>query len=161
MCSTDGYPYHLNIYTIKDGNNSVPVGGSILIKIVGVIKEHSDPINHEICFDKFFKTYDLIVNLVDGNLEVIGTVWDNCIQGENKKLKDVKTMKKSTRVEFSYCNDWYVHFCRWNGNSIFNIGSNYCTHFPGHQVKCRAKNILKKHNQGMKGVGVMDHLLSP
>ena len=34
LYSTDGYPYHLNIYTDKDGNNSVPLGSRVVNKMV-------------------------------------------------------------------------------------------------------------------------------
>ena len=69
LCSTGGRPYHLNIYASKDGNNSVQLGSRVVSKMVDVMKEHSDPINHEICFDNFFKIYDLLANLADENLE--------------------------------------------------------------------------------------------
>ena len=78
-------------------------------------------------------------------------------------------MKKSTKRESDYCNDGNVYFCRWNDNSIVNIGSNFSTHFPVHQAKRRVKNnpddklnqlnLIKKYNQGMGGVYVMDRLL--
>lgn len=54
-------------------------------------------------------------------------------------------------------------------HSIVNIGSNFSTHFPVHQAKCRIKNnldgkinepnLVKKYNQKMGGVDVMDRLL--
>ena len=139
LCSTDGYPYQLNIYTGEHSNNSVPLGSRVVNKMVDVIKEHSDPINHEIYFESFFTRFDLLVNLADENLKAIGAVRESCTQGANKKLKDAKTMEKSTWGEFDYCNDGKVYFCRWNDNSIINIGSNFSTHFPDHQAKHRVE----------------------
>lgn len=61
--------------------------------------------------------YDFYVNLADENVKATGTVWENHTQGGiNKKLKDAKTMKKSNRKEFYYCNNGKVYFCRCNDN---------------------------------------------
>lgn len=72
---------------------------------------------------KFFTTYNLLVNLADQNLKAIGTVYENRSQGANKKLKDAKIMKKSTRGEFDYCNDGNVYFCRWNHIQLLTLAA--------------------------------------
>ena len=169
LCSTDGYPYHLNIYTGKVANNPVPLGSRVVNKMVDIIKEHSDPINHELYFDNFFTSYNLLVNLADENVKAIGTVRENRTQGANMKLKDAKTIKTSTWGEFDYYIDGKVYFFRWNDNSIVNIGGNFSTHLSVDQAKRRVKNnpdgkinqanLIKKYNQGIGGVDVMDCLL--
>ena len=106
MCCTDGYPYHLNIYTGKDRNNSVPLESRFVKKMVDVKKEHSDPSNHEVYFN--VTSYDLLVNLADENVKIVRTVRESGTQGVNEELKDARTLKKSTMGEFDYCNDGKV-----------------------------------------------------
>ena len=62
-----------------------------------------------------------------------------------------------------------VYFCKWNGNSIVNIGSNFLSHLPIETGKRRVKSepdaritqpqVIKQYNNGMGGVDVMDRLL--
>ena len=62
-----------------------------------------------------------------------------------------------------------IYFCKWNDNSIVNIGSNFLSHLPIERVKRRVKGepdasitqpqLIKQYNDGMGGVDVMDRLL--
>ena len=45
-------------------------------------------------------------------MKAIGTVRENRTQEANKKLKYGKTIEKSTRGEFDYCNDGNVFFVK-------------------------------------------------
>ena len=83
-------------------------------------------------------------------------------------MKTLKEMKKFDRGSFDFHSDGKVYFCRWNNNSVVNIGSNYASHLPGETVKRRVKRnsnvsitqpqLIKKYNLGMEGVDVMHHL---
>ena len=45
----NGYPYHLSIYTGKSDSNKVtPLGTRVVQGMVDIVKEHSDPIKHEL-----------------------------------------------------------------------------------------------------------------
>ena len=50
LCGSDGYPYDFAIYTVVN-------------KKVDAIAEHSDPLNHELFFDSFFTSYNLLADL--------------------------------------------------------------------------------------------------
>ena len=62
-----------------------------------------------------------------------------------------------------------VYFCKWNDNSVVNIGSNVLSHLPIETVKRSVKSepdahitqpqLIKQYNNGMGGVDVMDRLL--
>ena len=111
----------------------------------------------------------ILVKLANENLKTIGAVRENRTEGANKKLKDAKTMKKSTRENSITVMMEMFLFCRWNDSSIVNIGSNFSIHFPVYQAKRRVKNnpvnkinqsnLIKKYNKGMGGVDIMDRLL--
>ena len=65
--------------------------------------------------------------------------------------------------------DGVVDFCKWNENSIVNIGSNFLSHLPIETVIRRVKSepdaritqhqLIKQYNNGMGGVDVIDRLL--
>ena len=58
--------------------------------MVDVVKEHSDPMKHELFFDNFFTSYNLLENLADQNVKAIGTVRENRTLGATKKMKTLK-----------------------------------------------------------------------
>ena len=124
--------------------------------MVDVVKQHSDPMKHELFFHNFLE------DLADQNVKAIGTVRENRTLGATKKMKTLKEMKKSKRGSFDFCSDAKIYFCKWNDND------NYVSHLPEQTVKRRVKkdsNVsimqpqLIKNNLGMGGVDVMDRLL--
>ena len=163
MCGENGYPYHLSIYTGKSDNSVAPLGTRVVQGMFDVVKEHSDPMKHELFFDNFFTSYNLLEDLADQNVKKNRTL------GATKKMKTLKEMKKSNRGSFGFCSDGKIYFCKWNDNSVANIGSNYVSHLPVQTVKRRVKKdsnvsitqpqLIKKYNLGMGGVDVMDRLL--
>ena len=78
-------------------------------------------------------------------------------------------MKKSDRRTFDFYSDEVVYFCKWNGNSIVNIDSNFLSNLPIEIVKRRVKSepdaritqsqLIKQYNNGMGGVDIMNRLL--
>ena len=79
-------------------------------------------------------------------------------------------MKKSPRDSFDYCLDSVIEAVKWNDNSVVTIASNVLGTEPVGRVKRRVKgkgetmvqqpNIVKRYNQGMGGVDLMDRALS-
>ena len=166
LCGENGYPYHLSIYTGKSDNSVAPLGTRVVQGMVDVVREHSDPMKHELFFDNFFTSYNL---LEDQNVKAIGTVRENRTLGATKKMKTLKEMKRSKRGSFDFCSDGKIYFCKWNDNYVVNIGSNHVSHLLVQTVKRRVKKdsnvsitqpqLIKKYNLGMGGVDVMDRLL--
>jgi DNA excision repair protein ERCC-6 len=64
MCGNDGYPYYTIIYTGKS-NESGPPGTRVVQSMVDVVKEHSSTERHEIYFDNFFTSYQLLIQLAN------------------------------------------------------------------------------------------------
>ena len=61
LCGSDGYPYHFTIY--------------------------SDLLKHELFFDHFFTSYNLLADLAAKNVKAIGTVRENRTLGASNKMK--------------------------------------------------------------------------
>ena len=89
LCGSDGYPYNFNIYTGERENSSGPLGSRVVNEKVDVIAEHSDPWKHELFFDNFFTSYNLLADLAAKNVKTIGTV------RENRTLRASTLHKKS------------------------------------------------------------------
>ena len=96
------------------------------------------------------------------NVKAIGITRENRTLGASSKMKSLKEMKKSDRETFSFRSDGVVYFCKWNDNSIVNIGTNFLPHLSIENVKRRVKNepdaritqpqLIKQYNNGMGGV---------
>ena len=124
---------------------------------------------HELFFDNFFTSYNLLADLAAKNVKAIGTVRENRTLGASSKMKSLKEMKKSDKETFDFCSDGVAYFCKRKDNSIVNIGSNFFSHLPiktvKHQVKSKPDaritqpQLIKQYNNGMGGIDVIDQLL--
>ncbi|XP_065193176.1 piggyBac transposable element-derived protein 3-like [Sycon ciliatum] len=170
LCGSDGFPYHLQIYTGRqEGRPVSPLGLRVVGDMVDVIRVHSDTRCHELFFDNFFTSYSLLEILAEKNMRAVGTVRDNRTGGANQRLVSTKELKKKARGTFDYRCNGTVFICKWNDNSVVNAASNYATHEPLATVKRRVKNVsnttvtqphlIQLYNKGMGGVDLFDRLL--
>ena len=74
MCGADGYPYHMKIYTGKEQKSDKPLCAHVVNHMVQVIGQHSHVQHHQLFFDKFFTSYDLLNSLSARNLRAAGTI---------------------------------------------------------------------------------------
>jgi hypothetical protein len=155
----------MQIYSGKDSDENGPLGHRVINKMTEVIEK---PSNHEIFFDNFFTSYDLLKDLKDKGIRATGAVQNN--RTRKCPLNDIKTFKKEIRGSHDYRNDGTVEFVRWNDNSVVTIGSNYLSHSPLGKAKRYSRkykkkidisqpNLIKKYNEGMGGVDLLDRLL--
>ena len=118
--------------------------------------------------DNFFTSYDLLRDLKEANFRATGTVRENRLK--NSKLFDVNIMKKTPRGTYDFCSDKVIEAVRWNDNSVVTIASNVLGTEPVGRTLRRVKskgqtwvqlpNIVKRYNEGMGGVDLMDRALS-
>ena len=149
-------------------NSSGPLGSPVVNEKVDVTVEHSGPLTHELSFDNFFTSCNLLADAAAKKVKAIGTVREGRTLRASSKMKSLKEMKNSDRGTFDFGSDGVDYFCKWNDNSIVNIGSNFLSHLPIETVKRRVKSepdaritqpqLIKQYNNGMGGVDVMDRL---
>lgn len=60
LCSSNGYPYNMKIYSGKDSPESTPLGSRVVKSLLKIVNK---PEEHEIYFDNFFNSYDLLKEL--------------------------------------------------------------------------------------------------
>ena len=170
LCGSDGYPYHLILYQGKEAMRSKePLGIQVIGKMVNVIEQTSETTRHELFFDNFFTSHDLMQKLASQSMRATGTVRENRINSATKTMISHKELKKQGRGSFDYRCDGTVYVSKWNDNSIVHICSNYSTHLPVHRCKRRVKgatldvpqpHLIAQYNKGMGGVDLMDRLLA-
>ena len=171
LCGSDGYPYHLRIFKGKETTQqALPLGTRVVNTMTDVIKTGSHVDRHELYFDNFFTSHQLMKSLASEGIRATGTVRENRTGGAGKLMTDVKTMKKSGRGSFDYRSDGDVHVVRWNDNSVVNVASKHETHEHLHKVgrkvkgasnvKVKQPKMIRSYDKGMGGVDLMDRLLS-
>jgi len=172
LCGSDGFPYQLNIYAGKsteEPRSSSPLGQTVVTKLLEVVEKKSEPRNHEIYFDNFFTSIQLLEILNQKDFPAIGTIRSNRMQEASKFLKTDLIMKREGRGAYDFCCNGKTFICKWNDNSIVHIASNQFTHEPvkkatryikkGGRMDVSQPHLITLYNQGMGGVDVMDKLL--
>ena len=171
LCGEDGYPYKMNIYTGKNSSqrSDEPLGQRVVLNLLELVTNLSEPKYHDVYFDNFFSSAELLKLLSDQGFIATGTIRENRTDGATKLMISKKAMKKKTRGSYDYRCNGEIFVCKWHDNSIVNIASNHFTHEPVHRIKRRVRgqgiievtqpNIIQLYNKGMGGVVLMDRLL--
>ncbi|KRZ71345.1 PiggyBac transposable element-derived protein 3 [Trichinella papuae] len=170
LCGNDGYPYHMSIYQGKDEQASKePLGTRVVMKMVDFISANSAAHAHELYFDNFFTSYDLLVKLADNGMRATGTVRQNRVAGATASMLSDTALIKKGRGSFDYRSDGKVYVAKWNDNSLVTVASNWQTHNPVHKSKRRIEgqrrdinqpDLIRSYNNGMGGVDLLDRLSS-
>ncbi|KAL3248169.1 hypothetical protein MRX96_056582 [Rhipicephalus microplus] len=164
MCSSNGIAMELYCGR-KEKEDKTPLGIRVVSNMVSVLEA---PEQHEVYFDNFFTSHGLLTKLADQGIRAIGTVRDTRTGG--CPLKSLKNIENEERESFHCKCDGAVYACRWNDNAVVTVSSNHLSHEPVESAKrfSRRSNkkvdipqphLIKKYNEGMGGVDVMDRLL--
>ena len=116
LCGSDGYLYHLSIYSDKLQDTGKPLGSRVRNAMFDIV-ENNLTSKRLFYFYNFFTSYQLLADLSIGDVKAVGTVRENrtaAAAAEDMKAKSV--MKKSDRVTCDYRSDGKVFFCKWNDN---------------------------------------------
>lgn len=172
LASDDGYPYNVMVYCGKnraaegDENEGYGLGRRVVMSLLKCV---NTPTCHEVFFDNFFTSYDLLVALRDISIKATGTVRENRLK--KCPLLDTKLMKKKDRGVFdSKCNK-SVMAVKWHDNQCVTIATNYDTVEPLGKAKrwSSAKKasvevpqpaVIGSYNAHMGGVDILDRFLS-
>ena len=173
LCGADGYPYHLSIYQGKtDTKFTYGLGGDVILQMINIVARLQDGnlAESEFFFDNYFTGYDLMKHLADRKIMATGTVRSNRTKGATEKMTSDKIMKKKERGSYDYTCDGNVFCTIWNDNSVVRTMSTVHTHEPVQNASRFKKGVtgrialtqpfvIKKYNEGMGGVDVMDRLI--
>ena len=166
LCSSDGYPYNIQIYCGKQGeDHTTPLETRVVNHLLACV---SDPASHVVYFDNFFTSYQLVKDLAVKNIRAIGTIRDN--RSSHCPLTTTAVMKKQDRGSYDYRSDGQVACVRWNDNSVVTLASNHVVVKPLKSARRRVKAVkaqdvpqpyvVHKYNKGIGGVDVLDRMLA-
>ncbi len=172
MCSPDGYPYRLEIYCGKKcvasdsaTSNATSVGERVVMDMLDICE---DPSRHEIYFDNFFTSVNLLEKLSDKNIRATGTIRRN--RTAKCPLQEEKVFKKKARGEYEFKSTDKVVVVSWNDKRVVNVASNFESCQPVRQcsrysTQRREKNsvpqplLIQNYNASMGGVDLLDRML--
>ncbi|GFT30345.1 piggyBac transposable element-derived protein 3 [Nephila pilipes] len=140
LCLSSGYPYAMEIYSERKNESSrMPLGEDVVTHTLPKIADKS---RHEIYFDKFYTSCNLLKKLEDSRIRVTGTVRNNGIR--QCPLINNITLAKETRGVMDYRSDGTVIICRWKDNVVVTVASNHQKHEPISNTKRYFKWTKKK-----------------
>ena len=172
LASDDGYPYNIQVYCGKNGGpddqgyEGQGVGHRVVMSLLQCV---DFPQCHEVYFDNFFTSYELLVALKEANIKATGTVRENRLK--NSQLMLDKAMKKTERGTFDIKCDKNVMAVKWHDNKCVTVATNHSTVEPLGKAKRWNKTkkamvdvpqpkVIGTYNAHMGGVDILDRFLS-
>lgn len=168
--SSSGYCYVFDFYCGKSTDASSDPLGSRTVKTL-LMKLETNPLNHQVFFDNFFSSYNLLVDLKAEGYRATGTIREN--RTKKCPLKSCKDMKKEDRASYDYRFDKQneILLVRWKDNSVCTMATNYDTIEPLGVVKrwsavhrektdVSIPKVFKTYNKNMGGVDEFDQSVS-
>ena len=87
-----------------------------------VLQIYDQPELHNVFFDNYFSSYQLLFDLNQQRFCATGTMRNDCIM--KCPVKSMTKMKKSAKRAFDYRSSGPIEVVRWNDNSVATINSN-------------------------------------
>ena len=107
------------------------MGPYIVSNLLSIIE---NPRQHCVCFDNFFTSYQLLVDLKEKQFRVLGTI------RENRLIKcptaSLKAVQKKERDFYDSYSDKNVVLVQWSDNRVVYIESNFVGVQPMKAFKC-------------------------
>ena len=124
LCSSDGYPYHLDIYTGRDANRASPLSESVVMKFADLLENSS---GKALYFDNFFTSYTTLDRLAERGIRATGTIRPNRTNNCPLSKDDLKKQQRGT---YDYRSDGTIMVCSWKDSAAVMLATNFDTVFP-------------------------------
>jgi len=172
LASDSGYPYYFIVYCGKStGPNSDQVkelglGHQVVSSLLSIV---SSPECHEVFFDNFFTSYDLLHYLKSIKIKATGTARENRLK--QCPLQDTKLMKKTPRGTHDSKCDGIVGIVKWHDNQCVTVATNYDSVDTVGKVKrwsvankaaieVPQPTVVNNYNCHMGGVDMLDSFMA-
>lgn len=166
-------PYQGASTPVKEEYKSFGLGGSVVLQYCDVLQEKTKQAsfpNYHLCFDNFFTSIPLLMELKIRGIRGTGTIRDNRLL--NCPITDVKTMEKGQRGSFEFAvAEKTVLVCRWRDNKVVTFATNSESVNPigsvsrysqkeKKRIQVTQPNVIAKYNKFMGGVDRADQNIS-
>jgi hypothetical protein len=126
LAADSGYPFNVMIYTGKTTSSMQQctknngLGYTVVTSLLSCLQDRA---SHEVFFDNFFTSYDLLVHLQETNVKARGTARENRLK--KCPLMNTSVMKKLERGVCDISEDKKVSAVKWNDNQCVIVATNY------------------------------------
>ena len=160
--ATNGYTYDLNVYTgATAGGREMALGEKVVLKLSNSIKGR----HHQLYFDNYFTSVNLLSKLLENGTYACGTIRTNRKQYPAEISEEAKRLSRGESV-FRQCGNLVA--TAWKDNKVVNIASTlanpdeYTTvnrqQKDGTQLAVRCPMCVALYNKYMGGVDLGDQL---
>lgn len=167
LANEHGYPFKIDLYQgAEKGRTEGTLGSRVVLQLIDIIDDYSC---HQLYFDNFFCSYDILNKLQTMGLRATGTIRSN--RTGKCPLISEKEMSKQERGH-TYCfNNSKIQIVQWYDNRMVLIGSNFDCVSPKNNVQrydkktqavitVKQPNVIKNYNSFMGGVDLLDNALA-
>lgn len=171
LCSSNGYLYNFEPYCGKNEAMEGPLGVRVITNLISAIPADQYE-NHELFFDNFFTSHDIMCKLRELKMKATGTIRENRTQ--KCPLVSSKTMQKEKErgyfdYKFDQTNEILV--LKWNDNKPVSVATNYSYIEPIGQTRRYSRKdrkhiqipipyVIQEYNSHMGGVDMLDKQVS-
>ena len=145
LCSEDKYLYNFAPYLGKENEpNNEPIGIRVIKNLTSIIPKE-EATNHEICFDNFYTSIEVLKHLGDNSLKATGTIREN--RTKKCPLISSKVMKKTTErgfTDYRFDRETRILVVKWHGNTPVSIATNYSSVYPVGNTTRHSHKLKKK-----------------
>jgi DNA excision repair protein ERCC-6 len=169
LCDDWGYLYNFEVYCGRQPTlQALPLGTRVVIDLLDAV---DTPTDHEVYFDNFFTSPQLMATLREKGFRATGTIRET--RTLKAPLTPNRTMRKKPRGHYEVCFDRKHDVCivKWQDNSSVSIASNFegpfpltlCTRWSAkdrRRIQVTQPAVITSYNKHMGGVDKLDKLLA-
>ena len=145
MCNEDRYLYNFAPYLGKENDPNNELLGIRVIKNLTSIIPKEEVTNHEIFFDNFYTSIEVLKHLGNNSLKATGTIRENCTK--KCPLISSKVMKKTTErgfTDYRFDRETRILVVKWHDNTPVSIATNYSSLCPVGNTTRHSHKLKKK-----------------
>ena len=159
--ATNGYMYDFNVYTGATEGREMALGEKVVLTLSDSIKGQ----NHQLFFDNYFTSINLMTKLLENGTYACGTIRTNRKQYPSEISEEAKKCSRGEHV-FRQCGNLVA--TAWKDNKVVNIASTLADPLDHTTVNRRQKDgtqlvvpsplCIALYNEYMGGVDLGDQL---
>lgn len=171
LCSSSGYLYNFDTYCGKNEKTEGPLGVRVITSLISSIPPDQYE-KHELFFDNFFTSHEIMCHLRKLKIKATGTIRENRTQ-KCPLISSKQMIKENDRGYYDYRFDQTNEILvpKWNDNKPVSLATNYSSIEPlgqtkryspkeKKQIQIPIPKVIQEYNSHMGGVDLLDKQVS-